>query len=381
MQQDALRSITRWQRLTLLLAALMLAASALTRVAGAGDVVQFFVAGLALAALAAVIGQAMDQISERMGPSATGLVQSTLGNLPELFVGYFALKDGLVDLVQAALVGSVLGNTTLVMGLAFLAGGARHGIQRFDPEQPRMYASLLLLVVAALLIPTLAVHLETPAATHAAALSDVCAVVLLVVYALSVPYFLRGGRRTDLPAPSMRRSGPDATPGLVTPVGREVDEGPEGVWPLNVAILILTLASVGAAFAAAWFVSPLQAASATLGLSEAFTGLVIVALASNAVENTVGVRFALQAKPAYAISSSLNSPLQVALLLTPALVLLSHFVGPTQLTLVFSPMLVATLAMSAVVVTFVIYDGEYSWLEGAALVALYAMIATSFWWG
>ena len=116
-------------------------------------------------------------------------------------------------------------------------------------------------------------------------------------------------------------------------------------------------------------------------VSEAFTGLVIVAIASNAVENVVGIRFALQAKPDYAISTALNSPLQVALLLTPVLVLLSHVVGPSQLTLVFSPMLVATLAMSAVVVTFVIYDGEYTWLEGAALVALYGMIASAFWWG
>jgi Ca2+:H+ antiporter len=357
----------------------------------------------------------MDQISERMGPSATGVLQSTLGNLPELFVGYFALKDGLTGLVQAALVGSVLGNAVLVMGLAFVAGGVRHGIQRFDPEQPRMYASLLLLVVSALLIPTLAVHLDTPAASHAVALSDVCAVVLLAVYALSVPYFLRSGARNALPAMRPEDAGAVAASGEVTaprvsergiPDGRPapglagrrgavaaVEEGPrvpgdgvvdpigEPVWPLNLAVLILAVASIAAALAADWFVAPLQTASETLGLSETFTGLVVVALASNAVENAVGVRFALGAKPDYAISTALNSPLQVALLLTPVLVLLSHVVGPSQLTLVFSPMLVATLAMSAVVVTFVIYDGEYTWLEGAALVALYGMIASAFWWG
>jgi Ca2+:H+ antiporter len=367
MNLAALRSISRWQRVWLGLAVLMLVLVAIARAIGASDVTQFFLAGLSLATLAAVIGQSMDQISERMGPSATGLLQSTLGNLPELFVGYFALKDGLTSLVQAALVGSILGNAVLVMGLAFVAGGLRHGVQHFEPEQPRLYASLLLLVVAAMLIPTLAVHLETPAASHAAALSDICAVVLLAVYGLSVPYFLRHSSVPDAPAPL-----PDA---------ERDPEHSEALWPLNLAVGILTLASLGAAISADWFVAPLQAASESLGLSEAFTGLVIVALASNAVENAVGVRFAWKAKPAYAISTGLNSPLQVALLLTPALVLLSHFVGPTQLTLVFSPMLVSTLAMSALVVTFVIYDGEYSWVEGAALIGLYAMIASSFWWG
>jgi Ca2+:H+ antiporter len=418
MNLEALRSVSRWQRATLAFAVAMLVAVAVARAAGADDVAQFVLAGLSLAGLAAVIGQAMDQISERMGPSATGVLQSTLGNLPELFVGYFALKDGLTGLVQAALVGSVLGNAVLVMGLAFVAGGARHGIQRFDPEQPRMYASLLLLVVSALLIPTLAVHLDTPAAPHAVALSDVCAVVLLAVYALSVPYFLRSGARNALPVvrpadaaavPGSGGSG-DVTDPRVSEGGNPdggrvsglagrgravaaVDEGPrvpgddvvdpigEAVWPLNLAVLILAVASISAALAADWFVAPLQTASETLGLSETFTGLVVVALASNAVENAVGVRFALGAKPDYAISTALNSPLQVALLLTPVLVLLSHVVGPSQLTLVFSPMLVATLAMSAVVVTFVIYDGEYTWLEGAALVALYGMIASAFWWG
>ncbi|HEY1734752.1 MAG TPA: cation transporter, partial [Acidimicrobiales bacterium] len=112
--------------------------------AGANDVVRFVVAGFALAALAAVIGQAIEAVGEHLGPGATGLLQSTLGNLPELFVGLFALHDGLLDVVRAALVGSVLGNAVLVLGCAFVAGGLRHGTQRFDPAEPRLYGSLLL---------------------------------------------------------------------------------------------------------------------------------------------------------------------------------------------------------------------------------------------
>lgn len=332
---------------------------------GAPPVARFAVAALDLAALAALVGQAIDQVGERLGPGPTGLLQSTLGNLPELFVGIFALSSGLTEVVRAALVGSVLGNAVLVLGMAFVVGGVRHGTQRFDAESPRLNASLLLLVVAALLVPTLASRLGTPAAAHAGALSDDCAVILLIVYALSVPYHLRH-RETASAA-----SGEPAAGGPLN----------EEAWPLGLSVGILAVGSAGAALAADWFVGPLESATRSLGLSQTFTGLVVVAIASNAVENAVGIRFALKAKPEYAISTTLNSPLQVALLLTPLLVLLSTVLGPHQLTLVFPPLLVAALAISALVVTVVIYDGEYTWIEGVALIALYCMLAASFWWG
>jgi Ca2+:H+ antiporter len=347
----------------------LVGAVVLTVVAGvvtglhADAVVRFVAAGLALAALAALIGQAIEQVGERVGPGATGLLQSTLGNLPELFVSIFALQDGLTNVVQAALVGSVLANVLLVLGCAFIAGGLRYGTQRFNPEEPRLHASLLVLVVAALLVPTLADSLHTPAAEHISALSDACAIALLVVYAASVPFFLRD------------RTG-------ATGAGAASDEHERAVsWPLGLSIGVLAVGSLGAALASDWFVAALQPATRTLGLSETFTGLVVVAIASNAVEHVVGIRFALKAKPEYAISTTLNSPLQVALLLTPILVLLSRFVGPTQLNLVFPPLLVAALGVSAVVVALIIYDGEYNWVEGVALVALYCIVAAAFWWG
>jgi Ca2+:H+ antiporter len=372
--------LDRGQRFTLVIAAVAMAFAAIVRAAGAGPTAQFVVAGLALASLAAVIGQAIEQVGHRLGPGATGLLQSTLGNLPELFVGLFALRDGLTAVVQAALVGSIIGNAVLVLGCAFIAGGLRHGTQKFDPEQPRLTASLLLLVVAALLVPTLASSLHTPAAQHAGSLSNACAVVLLVVYACSVPFYLRGGSR-KVPGDAAGEHD-DRAP--VREPGAEAEPEPESAaesWPLHLAVTVLAVASVLAALAADWFVAPLEEAASSLGLSEAFTGLVVVAIASNAVENVVGIRFALQGKPEYAISTSLSSPLQVALLLTPVLVLLSHVVGPDKLTLVFPPLLVAALGVSTIVVTVVIYDGEYNWLEGTALIGLYGMIAISFWWG
>src|SRR5437764_2341250 len=136
----------------------------------------FVVAGGALALLAALVGQATDQIGARLGSGATGVLQSALGNLPELFVGIFALRAGLLEVVQAALVGSILGNSLFVLGLAFFVGGLRHGTQRFSSAAPGIIATLTLLAVAALALPTLAFHLHTPAAGHEEGLSVACAV-------------------------------------------------------------------------------------------------------------------------------------------------------------------------------------------------------------
>jgi Ca2+:H+ antiporter len=348
--------INRVQQLIVAAAIGLTAAAAIVHAASPHSVATFVISAVALAALAALVGQSIEQVGEHLSPGATGLLQSSLGNLPELFVGIFALNDGLYTVVRAALVGSVLGNTLLVFGIAALTGGLRHGPQRFPSESPRMIGTLLLLSVAALLVPTLAMRLHTPAAPHVNALSDASAIILLVVYALSIPFWLRGGATT----------GPTHE---------------QGAWPLRTAAGLLVLGSLGAALVSAWFVGALESATKSLGLSQTFTGLVIVAIASNAVENAGGVRFALRARADYAVSTILNSPLQVALFLTPALVLASRFIGPMHLTLVFPTLMVAALAVAAIVVVVVIYDGEYVWLEGVALIGLYCILAAAFWWG
>jgi Ca2+:H+ antiporter len=288
------------------------------------------------------------------------VLQSGLGNLPELFVSIFALRAGLVEVVQSALIGSILGNSLLVLGLAFLLGGLRHGTQRFDSQAPRAIANLTLLAVAALAMPTLARGLHTPAAAHAEALSIACAVVLLVIFVASIPVSLQGG------------------PEAVSTSGGEVAEA---LWPLWLAAVILTIAGVGAAFVSDWFVAAIQPAIATLHLSQAFTGLVVVAIAGNAVENVVGVQLAARNKPDYAISVILNSSLQVALGLGPVLVLLSLVIGGAHLTLVLPGLLVAALGLTALLSAIIVYDGESTWLEGATLIGLYGIIAASFWWG
>jgi Ca2+:H+ antiporter len=345
---------------TLLLAVAVVATlSTLTlRTAGAGSVIVFVVAAAALASLAALVGSGTEQLGHRLGAGATGVLQSALGNLPELFIGIFALRAGLVVLVQTALVGSILANSLLVLGLAFSAGGLRHGVQRFGTESVRMIATLLVLAVAALAIPTLATAPGAPDAGHARDLSIVSAVVLLVVFACSIPFSIRGGP------------------------GASALEPPSGtIWPMRLAVGMLAGAAIAAAFVSDWFVEALKPAMATLGLSEAFVGLVIVAIAGNAVENFAGIQAAARNQADLAISLILNSSLQVAIAMTPALVLLSVVIGGPALTLVLSPLLVAAVALAAILDTVIVIDGESTWLEGLALVGLYVIVAASVWWG
>jgi Ca2+:H+ antiporter len=356
-----LAALTRRQRILVGLAVGLSVLSGILSALGVNAVVTFVVSGAGLALLAALVGEATDQLGTHLRPGATGVLQSAIGNLPELFVSIFALRDGLVTVVQAALVGSILGNSLLVLGLACLVGGLRHGTQRFASEAPRMVAALTALAIAALVVPTLTLGLHTPASEHEDLLSIASAVVLLVVFVASIPFSLGGGPQAVSSAPEEARA---------------------GSWPVWLAVAVLAVAGIGAAVVADWFVTALQPAIASLHLSEAFTGLVIVALAGNAVENFVGIQLAARNKSDYALSVILNSSLQVALGLVPVLVLLSFLVPSlTHLTLVLPPLMVAALGLATVLGTIIVYDGESTWLEGVALVGLYCIIAASFWWG
>ena len=148
--------------------------------AHANAVLAFVVTAAALALLAVIVGDATEQLGSRLGPGATGILQSGLGNLPELFVCIFALRAGLDQVVQAALIGSILGNSVLVLGLALFLGGIKNGTQRFKSEPPKMIVALMLLAASALIVPTLAKELHTPAEPHIASLDIFLAVILLI---------------------------------------------------------------------------------------------------------------------------------------------------------------------------------------------------------
>jgi Ca2+:H+ antiporter len=287
------------------------------------------------------------------------VLQSALGNLPELFICIFALRAGLVDVVRAALVGSILANLLLVLGLAFVVGGLKHGTQQLGSERARTIVVLMLLSVTAWAIPSLTHWLHTAASDHEKPFSVIVSVLLLVLFALSLPFSLR------------RDSGADAA---------EIQhEQPR--WPVWVAVGLLALASVMAAFVSDWFVHALQPAMNSLSINQTFAGLVVVAIAGNAIENVVGVQLAARNESAYAFSVILNSPVQIALVLAPVLVLISQIFGLASLTLVLSPLLVVVLLLSVILAAFIAFDGESTWLEGASLIVLYGIVATAFWWG
>jgi Ca2+:H+ antiporter len=306
------------------------------------------------------VGRSVEQLGDRLGSGATGVLQSTLGNLPELFIGFFALKAGLVAVVQASIIGSILANALLILGAAFLVGGLKHGTQRFDSGQIRSTVVLLFLATSAMVLPAIAHLLHAPVSQHEKPLSIIISVVLLIIYLLSLPMALR------------RSKGEAKERGVA---GHE-----EPRWPLWLAIGMLAVAGVAAALVSDWFVDALQPTMDSLGISQTFAGLVVVAIAGNAVENVVGIQLSARNQMNYAMSVIVNSPLQIALFMAPLLVLLSLFTA-TTLTLVFAPLLIAAVLMTVIIVALVTLDGESNWLEGAVMIALYAVIATLFWWG
>jgi Ca2+:H+ antiporter len=322
-----------------------------------GSIAPFVISGVALALLASLVGRSVEALGGRLGAGATGVVQSALGNLPELFVVLFALKAKLYEIATATIVGSVLANVLLVLGLAFVAGGVKNGTQFFEQTSARRVSLMLLLSVAALVIPALTALLHTPAAGHERALSVAVSILLLVLFVASLPA-------------SVQKTEADEG------AGHEAGAG----WPLWLAITMLTAASVAAAFVSDWFIAGLTPAINALHISPAFAGLVIVAIAGNAVENVVGLQLAYRNQPDHALQVILQSPVQIVMMVAPALVLLSPVVG-ASFTLVLPPLLLVALLVAVVVAVIAVFDGDSNWLEGAMMITLYGIVATAFWWG
>jgi len=347
------------EKFIILGAALAAAIAGVLHYSHANAVVGFIITAAALAMLAMVVGDATEQLGKRMGPGATGILQSALGNLPELFVCIFALRAGLSTVVQAALIGSILGNSLLVFGLALFFGGLKNGTQVFHSGPPKMIATLMILAFAALAIPTLTRLLHTSAEGHLNSLNIFVAIVLLILFAASTYFFLKGDKAI-----------------VASHKGEKVSS-----WSLPLTLMVLAGSGIGAAFVSDWFVEALQPAMKSLGINETFAGLVIVAIAGNAIENLVGIQLAIRNQADYAVSVILTSSLQIALGLFPILVILSYFLGGAILSFVLTPMLLVSLALAIIVSAFIVFDGESIWMEGLALVGLYCLIAAAFWWG
>jgi Ca2+:H+ antiporter len=348
--------LTPLERSTLLLTAVLTALAGIAHYQSWPAVPRFLIATAALAGLAWVVSFATEQLGIRFGPAITGMLQSTLGNLPELFVVIFALQEHQLVVAQTAVVGSVLANALLVLGLVILVG-ARHapdGVMRFSRRLPSDTATLLLVTVFIIVLLGVSLAAHDPASHHVKSISIVGAICLLVVYLTWVVPYLRSDR-------------PPTTddPGAVA-------EGPR--LGLALTLLLLFIAGGASAFVSSWFVDALAPAIAQLNLSAAFAGLVIVAIAGNAVENTAGVVLAAKGRSDLAISVVKNSVAQIAAFLFPLLVLVS-FALATTLTFALAPVYIAALALAALAVWQVTGDGEAVAFEGLALVALYVILA------
>jgi Ca2+:H+ antiporter len=311
----------------------------------------FIVAGAALAGLAWIVSFATEQVGRRFGPGVTGVLQSTLGNLPEFFIVIFALSAGEIVVAKTSLIGSLFANALFVLGIVIVVGArASDGCMRFNPRLPNDTTTLLLLAVFTIVIIGQAVQSGARAAEHVKTISIAGAISLLVVYGLWLRYYLRD----DTPTEHAHRGEPEV--------------------PLRLSIALLTIAGTGAAFVSDWFITALDPAVRALGISKEFAGLVLVALAGNAVENTAGVVLAAKGQSDLAISVVKNSVAQIAAFLFPALVLVSLLFKHT-LTFQLSPVYIGALLVTAIAIWQITGDGEAAEFEGAALIGLYAVLA------
>jgi Ca2+:H+ antiporter len=343
-----LACLTIRERLLLGIVAGVVALTAALEFGGAPEVAIFVVAALALAGVAWVVSFSTEAVGERFGPGLTGVLQSTLGNLPELFVVLFALSAGELVVAQYSILGSLFANALLVLGLVVLAGTrAANGVMRFGRKLPNDTATLLLLAIFIISLLGFSDQAGDRASQHQVEISAIGAVVLLAVYGVWLFFYLRDEQH---PAPTSPRV------------------------PLALSVGLLAVAGVAAAFVSDWFVGSLDSAIETLGLSREFTGLVIVGIAGNAVENVVGVVLASKGQNDLAISVVKNSVAQIAVFLFPLLVLLSLFFE-TRLTFVLPTVYIAALFLMAISVWQTTQDGEAAPFEGLALIGFYVILA------
>jgi len=317
------------------------------------NTVVFVVSGLALVGLAWMVGLATEQLAESSGPRLGGVLNATFGNAAELIITIFAIRAGQLEVATASITGSILGNTLLVLGASFLVGGLRHGTLTFDKQVAGMNASMLALAVIGLGIPTLFGHVGNRA--NEQAVSDITAGVLLALYALMLLFYFS------------------------TPEASRAHRNGQPHWSSRVAMLLLAVSTAGVAVIADVFVGTLDQVITDLGISAVFLGLIIVPLVGNIAENIVGIKVAYQNQMDFSMLISLGSSLQIALGVAPLLVFLS-LLGSHHFDLLFPAIQVVSLAAAVVITALIAVDGESNWLEGAQLMAVYAIIASAVWY-
>ncbi len=344
--------LTRVERTALIAIAMASVAAGVCRYAsGVPNGVTFAFATIGLVGLAWLVSFSVEHVGEHFGPSITGVLQASLGNLPEFFVVIFALQAGQLVIAETAILGSILVNALLVLGLVIVVGAHRasDGVMRFGSRLPNDTATLLLISTLIIILVGLADSAHDAASHHVRAISIIGAVAILIVYASWLVPYLR--------APS------DAATGGATRLS------------LKTGITLLVIGGIGSAFVSDWFVHALQPTIHSLHISKSFAGLVIVAIAGNGVEHAVGIALAYRDKSDLAISVVKNSVAQIAAFLYPAMVIISLLLA-TQLTFSLAPVYIGALAGTAIIVWQITGDGEATTFEGVALIAAFVILAT-----
>jgi Ca2+:H+ antiporter len=340
----------------------------------------FIVSCLAIIPLAGWMGRATEHLAEHLGQGVGGLLNATFGNAAELIIALFALSKGLTGVVKASITGSIIGNILLVLGLSFLAGGVKHRDQKFNRTAAGVSATALTLAAIALIIPTIFHHAAqtvpvsqggwTPEKEQG--LSLAIAIVLFLTYAATLVFSLITHRElfgggSDVVA---RVAGEERT-------RMEAEEGGHATWSVGKAVGVLLGATAFVALISEFLVGAVESARGSLGLTEVFVGVIVVAIIGNAAEHSSAILMALRNKMDISIGIAVGSSLQIALFVAPLLVFASYLFG-TPMNLEFTvPEVVAVIA-SIIIVEQISSDGESNWLEGVQLLSVYAVLAILF---
>lgn len=338
----------------------------------------FICAAIAIIPAAGWMGRATEHLGTRLGEGVGGLLNATFGNAAELIIAFTALlaaardpakAEAMHNIVKASLTGSIIGNILLVLGLALLAGGIRKKIQKFNVTAARAGATLLMISVAALILPALFVHVADAPRETVASFSLEISIILLLVYGLSLlfslhthKYLYTGGSQSGAD------SGEDGEHAGVY----------ERHWSTKKSVGVLVGATVVVALMAEFMIGSVQAASQAIGLSELFVGVVIVAIVGNAAEHSTAVLVAWRSRMDLSLSIAIGSSTQIALLVAPLLVLVSYAMGGKPLDLVFTIPEIVAITIAVWITSQIAGDGQSHWLEGALLLTVYLILAALF---
>jgi Ca2+:H+ antiporter len=330
----------------------------------------FVTSALGIIPTAALMGRATEELAARAGPGIGGLLNVTFGNAPELIIALFALGEGLQEVVKASLIGSIIGNTLLVMGAAFFVGGLGRKEQSFDQTGVSVQTTMLLAAATAMAMPGIFELIEGKGLPSPGAeridfgstvehLSLVVAGVLIVIYAAGLVFSLRTHRDVFNP--------------------EYADDDTWG-WSTRASVLMLAVAGVAVGVMSEVLVGSISEASHSIGLSEFFIGAIVVAIVGNAAEHWVAVLVARKDKMDLAVNIAIGSGAQIALFVAPVLVLCSFFIGPGPMPLVFNGFELGGLLFAILLANYVTQDGRSNWFEGVQLLAAYAILAVAFYY-